>query len=137
MNRVIIRIVWISTITDSKNSFSGITYGPHDIEKSQGFACLLIKLTAKLILVLLHPPDPALTAYGPISFSLHVVHFDGPGGGAAVVVVFVVGDGVSGGASVLCVVDTLVVGGEVSGLDMVVVDTLVVFLGSSKLSWNK
>ena len=86
----------------------------------------MIKLIAKLILVLLHPPDPALTAYGPISFSLHVMHFDGPGGSGAVVVVFdvifVVGDGVSGGASVLCVVDTLVVGGEVSGLDMVVID---------------
>ena len=44
-----------------------------------------------LVLVLIHPPDPARCAYGPISSTLHVEHFNGPGGCVVVVVIWVVG----------------------------------------------
>ena len=37
----------------------------------------------------MHPPVPARAAYGPISLTLHVLHFNGPGG--CVVVIWVVG----------------------------------------------
>ena len=43
-----------------------------------------------LVLVLIHPPDPALCAYGPISSTLHVEHFNGPGGCVVFVVVVVI-----------------------------------------------
>ena len=39
-----------------------------------------------LILVLTQPPDPAFSAYGPISSTLQVEHFKSPGGAVVVVV---------------------------------------------------